>query len=427
MAKKDIDLLIYNVGEMLTMTVGSGPMAGESMGEVGMIKDAAVAITEGRILSSGKEVEVRGEIDSERVSEQIDAGGRVLTPGLIDPHTHSVFAGRREGEFEMKVSGVSYQEIAEAGGGILETVRQVRSATVDELVSLSLPRLDTMLAHGTTTAEVKSGYGLTTPDELKMLEAIKKLDEIHPIELIPTFLGAHEFPPEYRDRRNEYVDLVVDDMLPAVASAGLARFCDVFCEIGWFDEDQSRRILTRAKELGLELRLHADEFRPSGAAELAAELGALSADHLVVVTEEGMKKMKSAGVVATLLPGTVFFLDLPTRPPVGRMKELALPIALATDFNPGSSMTQNMQMIQSLAAVNLKLTPAECFVASTINPAYSLGIADAVGIIEAGKKADLVIFDVDDHRTVAYNFGVNHCHTVIKEGRVVFGDGKVIY
>ncbi|MFQ6102791.1 MAG: imidazolonepropionase [Candidatus Glassbacteria bacterium] len=420
MEKESIDLLITNVGELLTMSGGLGPRGGKDMAEVGLVKGASLSIRNGTIFSCGSEDYVLRGVEGHTVSENIDAGGRLLTPGFIDPHTHTVFAGRREGEFEMKVGGVSYQEIARSGGGILETVRQVRKASVDELVSLTLPRLDIMLSHGTTTAEVKSGYGLTTDDEIKMLEVIRRLNEIHPIELIPTFLGAHEFPPEYQNRRDEYVDLVVDEMLPAVASLGLARFCDVFCEMGWFDQKQSRRILTRAKQLGFDLRIHADEFKPSGAAELAAELGALSADHLVMVSEEGMSAMKEAGVVATLLPGTVFFLDLDERPPVGRMKELGLPIALASDFNPGSSMTQNMQIIMSIAAIILKLTPAECFTASTVNAAHSLGIAKEVGSIEVGKSADLVIFDADDHRSIAYNFGVNHCNTVIKKGKVVY-------
>jgi imidazolonepropionase len=281
-----------------------------------------------------------------------------------------------------------------------------------------------MLAHGTTTAEVKSGYGLTTEDELKMLEAVRRLDGTQPVTLVPTFLGAHEFPPEYRDRRDAYVDLVVEEMLPRVVRAKTADYCDVFCEIGWFDQDQSRRILTRARELGLGLRLHADEFRPSGGAELAAELGAHSADHLVAVTADGMRLMKKAGVIATLLPGTVFFLDLPTRPPVAAMMELGLPIALASDFNPGSSMTQNMQMVMTLGCVHFKMTPAACFTACTINAAHALGAAGEVGSIERGKKADLILFEADDHRTIPYNYGVNHCHTVFKAGIAVSGGGR---
>jgi len=423
---EEIDLLIDNIGKLLTMAGGDGPRAGERMKKVGIVTGAAVAVRDGKIVSCGNAEEVKKRIRDCSVCELIDADGRLVTPGFIDPHTHSVFAGRREGEFEQKVGGMSYQKIAEAGGGILATVRQVRASTVDDLVRVSLPRLDVLLAHGTTTAEVKSGYGLTTSDELKMLEAIRILDELHPIELIPTFLGAHEFPPEYRERREEYVDLVIEEMLPAVTGARLARFCDVFCEIGWFDVEHSRRILERAGELGLELRLHADEFKPSGAAELAARLRARSADHLVAVTEEGMRQMKSAGVIATLLPGTVFFLDLPVRPPATRMKELGLPIALATDFNPGSSMTQNMQLILSIAAIHLKLTPAECFTASTINAAFSLGIADTVGSIEEGKQADLILFDADDHRSILYNFGINHTHTVVKGGRIVYESGNVV-
>ncbi len=421
---REIDLLIDHIGTMLTMAGARAPRSGAEMDDVGPVDDAAIAVRDGRILSCGPRDRVLGDIEGSPVREHVDAGGRLLTPGFVDPHTHSVFAGRREGEFEQKVRGVSYQKIAEEGGGILNTVTSVRKASVDDLIRESIPRLQVMLSHGTTTVEVKSGYGLTTEDELKMLDAVKRLDETVPVTLVPTFLGAHEFPPEYRDRRDEYVDLVVDDMLPAVARAGTARFCDVFCEIGWFDRDQSRRILTKARELGLGLRLHADEFQPSGGAELAAEMGAHSADHLVAVTEEGMRRMKEAGVIATLLPGTVFFLDLPRRPPVKRMMELGLPIALSSDFNPGSSMTQNMQLMMTLGCVHLKISPAACFTASTINAAHALGVAGEMGSIEAGKRADLILFEADDHRTIPYNYGINHCHTVFKDGVAVSFAGR---
>jgi imidazolonepropionase len=415
-----IDLLIDHIGEMLTMAAGKVPRAGAAMEELGRVRGAALAVKDGKIYSAGAREAVLRDIGGREVGRTLDAGGRLVTPGFIDSHTHSVFAGRRESEFEAKLRGASYREIAAAGGGILETVRAVRKASVEELVQVTIPRLDVMLAHGTTTAEVKSGYGLTTHDEIKMLEAIRRLDEIHPVSLVPTFLGAHEFPPEFRERREAYVDLILEEMLPAVAARRLAKFCDVFCEVGWFDTEQSRKILTKAKELGLGIRLHADEFSPSGAAELAAELGARSADHLVAVSEEGLRKMSESGVVATLLPGTVFFLDLPHRPPVGRMRELGIPIALASDFNPGSSMTQNLQLIQSIGAVSFKMTPAECLTACTVNAAFSLGVNDTVGTIEPGKLADLVIFDLDDYRTIVYHFGANHCHAVIKTGNVVY-------
>jgi imidazolonepropionase len=422
-----IQLLIDHVGELLTMGAAKGPRSGVSVEDLGLVKGAALAVVDGRIFRAGPREAVLRDIEGMDVAVALDAEGMLVTPGLIDSHTHSVFAGRRESEFEEKLKGASYREIAEAGGGILETVRQVRKASLQELVELTLPRLDVMLAHGTTTAEVKSGYGLTTTDELKMLEAVRALDRIHPVSLIPTFLGAHEFPPEFRDRKEQYIDLLIEEMLPAVVERDLARFCDVFCETGWFDREQSRRILTVARALGLRIRLHADEFSPSGAAELAAELGAMSADHLVAVSEEGLRMMRASAVIATLLPGTVFFLGLPQRPPVGRMRELGIPIALASDFNPGSSMTQNLQLVQSMAAVLFRMTPAECLNACTVNAAFSLGVADSAGSIEPGKRADLAIFDVDDYRTISYHFGVNHCHTAVKDGKIVYAHGRVSY
>jgi imidazolonepropionase len=383
-----------------------------------MIEDGAVAIASDRIVAVGKTKDVLGEIKISKETKVIDAKDKVVLPGFVDCHTHPVFANTREDEFEMRIKGKTYQEIAASGGGIKSSVKVLRSKSKEELIQLALPRLDRMLSYGTTTIEAKSGYGLSLEDEIKMLEVIKELNKIHTIDLIPTFLGAHEIPEEYKNNRKEYIKLIIEKMIPEVAKRKLAVFCDVFCEKGVFDIEESREILRTAKNHGLRLKLHADQLSSLGGSKLAAELGAISADHLEFIDDEGIENMKESGVIGVLLPGACFGLGIKEYPPARKMIEKGLPVALATDFNPGSSMTESMPMILSLACLMMRMTPAEAIVASTINSAYAVDKGNEIGIIEVGKKADLVIWDVQNHKEIPYHYGVNLVDQVIKDGRI---------
>jgi imidazolonepropionase len=352
-------------------------------------------------------------------AEVIDATGQVVLPGFVDSHTHLIFAGSREDEFEQRLRGLTYQEIAERGGGINATVRRVRAASKEELKALARPRLRRLLQHGVTTVEVKSGYGLTTADEVKCLEAVAELNAEGPAELVPTFLGAHAVPPEYRSDRDGYLRLLLDEMLPEVARGRLAEFCDVFCEAGVFSVEESRRILTRARDLGFRLKLHADELTPLGGAELAAGMGAVSADHLLCVTDAGIDALARSGTVATLLPGTAFFLGV-AYAPARRLIERGVTVALASDCNPGTCPTENLPLVGAMACTQMKMLPAEVVNALTLNAAAALGRADRIGSLEPGKQADLIVCDVPDYRHLFYHFGINPVRRVIKRGRVVF-------
>jgi imidazolonepropionase len=352
------------------------------------------------------------------ISDTLEAGGRVALPGFVDSPTHLIFAGDRIDEFEMRLQGRNYQEISASGGGILATVRRVRSASRDELKVLARPRLAQLLRFGVTTVEVKSGYGLTLADELKCLEAIAELNTEGPLELVPTFLGAHAVPPEFQSDRAGYVSLLCTEMLPDVAHRKLALFCDVFCEHGAFTPAESERILERARDLGLRLKLHADELSDLGGAELASRLGATSADHLLRVSEAGMEALAAAGTVATLLPGTALFLGLDYAP-ARRLIQHGAAVALASDCNPGTSPTENLPLVGSLACTQMKMLPAEVLNALTLNAAAALGISDRVGSLEVGKYADLVLVDATDYRRIFYEYGVNHVWRVYKRGRVV--------
>jgi imidazolonepropionase len=349
----------------------------------------------------------------------IDATNKVVLPGFIDSHTHLIFAGSRENEFEQRLQGKTYQEIAEQGGGINATVQCVRQSSKEQLKDLARSRLKRMLQFGVTTVEVKSGYGLSPADEIKCLEAVAEVNAEGPVELVPTFLGAHAVPPEYRTDREGYIRLLMDTILPLVARDRLAEFCDVFCETGVFSIGESERILGKAKDLGLKLKLHADELSPLGGAELAARLGATSADHLLCITEAGIEAMVQSGTIATLLPGTAFYLGLDYAP-ARKLIDQGVAVALASDCNPGTCPTENLPLVGTMACTQMKMLPSEVVTALTLNAASAVGRSDRIGSLEVGKQADLVIYDVADYRQIFTHFGVNHVECVIKRGRVVY-------
>lgn len=412
------DLLIENLGEVAT-PLGTTPRLGPEQGQVERLGDAVVLCREGEIAFVGPPAELERAHGPLPEAERLDGRGGTLLPGLVDPHTHLPWAGSREEEFAQRLAGKTYLEIAAAGGGILSTVRSTRSASEADLTGGVLGRLDRMLGLGTMTAEAKSGYGLTRADELKQLRAIRQASMSHPIDLVPTLLAAHETPPEYRQDRQRYLDLVCREIIPAAAEEGLASFCDVFCEEGVFSVEESRQVLTAGREHGLAPRLHADEFVDSGGAELAAELGALSADHLIAVSDAGIAALAAAGVTAVLLPGTSFFLMKHTYAPARRLVEAGVPIALATDCNPGSSNTESLPMIFVLAVYELGLTIEEALTASTLNAACCLGLGEKIGSIEVGKQADLVLLDEPNLLHLAYHYGVNPVAAVVKRGALV--------
>lgn len=417
-------LLIHNLSEVATPE-GSTPRRGAEQGRVRRLRNAEVVCDDaGRIAFVGspeERVRQHGELPE---AERLDGRGGTLIPGFVDPHTHLPWAGTREEEFAARLAGTTYQEIAAAGGGILSTVASTRRADEEELARLARRRMDKMLEYGTTTAEAKSGYGLSLDDELKQLRAIRRASESHPVDLVPTLLAAHEIPAEYRgtnggDKRERYIDLICEEIVPATAAQGLARFCDVFCERGVFSAEESRRVLEAGVLHGLAPRLHADEFVDSGGAELAASLGAFSADHLMAVSEAGIEALAGSGVTAILLPGTSFFLMKKNYAPARRLVESGVPVALATDCNPGSSHTESMPMVFLLAVLQLGLTIEESLTAATLNAACSLGLGGEIGSVEAGKRADLVLLDAPNVLHLAYHYGINPVAAVVKGGRVV--------
>jgi len=414
--KKQADILIENASELATAEGGSQkPLVGKQTQALKIIKDAALAIKNGEIIAVGKTTKTKTQF---KASQTIDARGKTVIPGFVDPHTHLVFAGSREEEFEMRLKGATYMEIHRRGGGILETVRETRRASERELVENCEKTLNVMLEHGTTTIEAKSGYGLTVEDEVKCLRVMQQLNKNHPIDIVPTFLGAHAVPPEYDEQPDEYVKLITEKMIPSVANRRLAEFCDVFFEKGVFSIEQSKRILTAGKKHGLQPKLHADELTPFGGAELAAEIGAVSAEHLVYATDKGLKKMAERGVIAVLLPAASFTLMTEKYADARKMIEMGVPIALGTDFNP-SCWVENQQLVIAFACRQMKLTPAEALTASTINAAHAINRAHEIGSLEAGKKADVLILDAPNHGFLGYQFGTNLVDKVIKEGKIV--------
>jgi len=405
---------IVNCSQVVTLAGPAHPRVGPEMRELGIIDDGGLIVREGRIEQVGTATQIKAAIEANTVV--IDAGGCVVLPGFVDAHTHPVFAGTRAAEFEQRNLGATYQEIAARGGGIQSTVNQTRAASLDDLVATGRRYAKWFLRGGTTTVEAKSGYGLSLEDEIKILRAIKQLDEETPLRYVPTFLGAHTIPKEYAARRDEYISLIVDEMLPQVAREKLAEFADVFCEQNVFTTDESWKILSAARCHGLGLRIHADQLSLSGGAKLAAELGTITADHLEHTDADGIAALKSAGVQPVLLPGSVYALGSSRYPAAREMIDAGLAVVLATDFNPGSSPTPAMPMILSLAATHMKMTPAESITAATINAAYSLNRGAELGSLEPGKIADFVIHDCDDYRELAYFFGIEHAYEVYLSG-----------
>lgn len=420
--KTEIDLLIHSAGQLCVVPGTEGPQRGRALGNLGLIEDGALAVDDGRIVATGHSKDLRAQFAP---VETVDAAGRCVLPGFVDPHTHVPWYGDRAAEFEMRIAGASYMSIMAAGGGIMSTVRSTRQATLDELVEDNLPRLARMLQHGTTSAEAKTGYGLNTAAELKLLDVIMALNARQPLSLTPTFLPAHAVPVEYDGRAEEYVALIIQDMLPAAAEwqADYERtlFCDVFCEEGVFDVAQTRRILEAARELGMGLKVHADEFAGLGGTALAVSLGATSADHLVATPAADIAALGAGKTIAVGLPGTPFGLGHTQYTPAQQILDAGGALALATDLNPGTSWCESMQMVIALACRYMGLTQAEAIAAATINAAHAIGRGAEVGSLEDGKQADFLILDVADYRHVGYRYGTNLVRTVFKGGQIVAG------
>ena len=413
-------ILITNCRELVTCAHSdSGPKVGQALSDAGVIPNGTMLVKNDWIEWVGDAGQFREAYPDLKVDEVIDASGKVVTPGLVDPHTHPVFAATREDEFYLRNAGKSYMEIAEAGGGIRNSVRKLRQANAETLYEKGKRYLDIILQSGTTTIEAKSGYGLSIDAEIKSLEVIKELDENHPIDLVPTFLGAHEFPDEYREDREGYIRLLIEEMIPLVARKKLAEFCDIFTEVGVYDIEQSRRVMAAAREHGFGLKFHADELQSIGGAELAAELGAVSADHLVHISEKGIEMMAQRGTMAILLPATTFFLGHTEYAPARRLIAAGVPVAIATDFNPGSAFITSLPATMTIAAIYLKMSAAEIINATTYNAACGISRSDQVGSLEAGKLADFVIWNADNYRQIPYSFGQNLVHRVYKRGKCV--------
>jgi len=422
-----VTILIKNANEVITLkSAVQGPRTKEQMRDIAIVENGSVLMEGNSIIAVGSIEQLEADFpDFVKVAEVIDASGKIVMPGLVDCHTHLVHGGTREQEFNMRLNGATYMEIMNAGGGIHATTKRTRETSFGDLYEKAMKHLDVFLKHGVTTVEAKSGYGLDWETEKKQLEVTKELQATHDIDVVSTFMGAHAVPRDYKGREDEFVDLVIHDMLPKVAELNLAEFNDVFCEKGVFTPEQSRRILEAGKALGLTPKIHADEIEPYEGAELAAEIGAISAEHLLVASDEGIQKMAEAGTIAVLLPGTAFFLRASFAR--GRlMIDEGVPVAISTDFNPGSSPTMSLPFIMNLACMHMGMTLEEVLTATTVNAAYALNRGHQIGSLEAGKQADVIILDVANYKQLQYFYGMNHTNTVIKNGRVVVQNGILL-
>lgn len=419
-----VDLILKNIGKLVTMQGSSSFRVKEEMNKINIIENAYIAVKNGKILAIGVGDEF-GNLCGDDTKIH-DAEGLLVTPGLIDSHTHLIHGGSRENEFSMKLNGVPYIEILNNGGGILSTVKATKEASEEELYKKAKKSLDRMLEFGVTTVEEKSGYGLELNTEIKQLEVARALDKNHPVDLVHTFLGAHAVPEEYKENHKAYIDILVDVMMPKIKDIGLAEFCDVFCEEGVFTIEESEYILQKAKEMGYKLKIHADEIESLGGAELAAKLGCVSADHLMAASDEGIKMMAENNVVANILPATSFNLNK-NYADCRKIIDMGAIVSLSSDYNPGSCPSENLQLVMQLGCLHLKMTPNEVLTAVTINAAYAIDRADKIGSIEVGKNADFVVFDARNVEYLMYHFGINHTKKVYKNGNLVVDNKVVVY
>jgi imidazolonepropionase len=417
--KKDCDLLIRNIGQLLTLS-GDTPKRGIEMSNLTIVENAAVASKNGRIISVGEENEVLREINLLDNAKEINVDNKIVTPGLIDCHTHLVFSGSREEEFYLRIKSEDYLKILGRGGGILSTVDTVRKTSFKDLYNNGKKILNDMLSFGTTTVEIKSGYGLSTEDEVKILKVIKRLNEEHPIDIVPTFLGAHAFPKEYKNKEEDYVNLIIEEMLPIVKEKNLSKFCDVFCGRGVFNLEQSERILDAAKDLEFKLKIHADQLSYDGGAKLASKMDTISASHLEYISDEGIANMKQKGIIAELLPGSVFFMGKNKYAPARKMINNDVPLTLATNYNPGTCTIKSLPIIMTLACIYMGMNAEEVITATTINAACALDLQNDAGSLEVGKKSDMVIWGVNNYKQIPYFLGLNLVEKVIKDGKTVF-------
>ncbi len=424
MSEVQADFLLGNIGQLLTMSGSQGPRRLDDLRDLGIICNAYIASYQGTVVSVGHSSEISAHVRLMPGATVLDAGGKLVSPGFIDAHTHLVFGGWRPQEYSLRCQGASYLEIAAQGGGIASTVASTRQASVEELYERSMKFLDELLLQGTTTCEVKSGYGLDFDNELKQLEVARRCEAGHPVSIVSTFLGAHAFPPEYKEDRASYVEQVIS-MLPAIKERELAGFVDVFCDAGAFTVDEARRILTAARKLGFGLKLHADELESTGGTQLACEMGAVSCDHLIMISREGIECLARSDTVGVILPATSCFLGKVPGAPARKMIDAGSAIAIATDFNPGTCTATSLPLCMTLACSMLRLSPEEAFQAVTWNAAWAAGLGGKAGGLYPGLPFDAVIFDADDYREIPYRFGANLVRTVVKAGKVVVREGRV--